>query len=121
MIFARKSDAALASLVKQLDEAIAEHQDDKLKAFVNLLGDDRDKLEADAEKLVEKQKLKSIPVVVPVENEEGPANYGLNSDAELTVLFYRGMEVKANRAYGDGEFTKGKVSSLLEELSTILK
>lgn len=121
MIFARKSDAALASLVKKLDEAIEEHQDEKLKAFVNLLGDDRDKLEAEAEKLVDKQKLKNVPVVVPVENESGPANYGLNPDAELTVLFYRGLEVKTNRAFAEGKFTKGQVSSLLDEIATILK
>lgn|SRR5487761_1157644 len=121
MIFARKSDAALASLVKQLDEAIDKHKDEKLKAFVNLLGDDRDKLEAQAEKLVADQKLKNIPVVVPVENEEGPANYGLNPEAGLTVLFYRGMQVKSSRAYGPKDFTKGQVSSLLDDVSTILK
>ena len=121
MIFARKSDAALASLVKQLDQAIDEHKDDKLKAFVNLLGDDRDRLEADAEKLVKDQKLKNIPVVVPVENEEGPANYGINPDAGLTVLFYRGLEVKANRAFGEKEFSKARVKSLLEDISKIVE
>jgi arsenate reductase-like glutaredoxin family protein len=121
MIFSKKSDAALASLVKQLDEAIEEHKDDKLKAFVNLLGDDRDKLEAEAAKLVADQKIKNIPVVVPVENESGPANYGLNPEATLTVLFYRGMEVKSNRALGEKEFTKGQVSKLLEDVSKIVK
>jgi hypothetical protein len=121
MIFTRKSDAALASLVKQLDETIERHQDDKLKAFVNLLGEDRDKLESQAKKLVKDEKIKNIPVVVPVENEEGPANYGLNPDAGLTVLFYRGMEVKSSRAYGPKDFTKGDVSKLLEDVSKILK
>lgn len=121
MIFAKKSDAALASLVKQLDEAIEEHKDDKLKAFVNLLGDDRDKLEAQAAMLVEDNKLKNIPVVVPVEFESGPANYGLNPDAGLTVLFYRGLEVKSSRAYGNGDFTKAQVAKLLEDISKIVK
>ena len=121
MIFSRKSDAALASLVKQLDETIEEHKDEKLKAFVNLLGDDRDKLEAEAEKLVADQKLKNIPVVVPLENENGPANYGLNPDAGLTVLFYRGMEVKVNRAFGEDAFTKRQVSSLVDDVAKILK
>ena len=121
MIFAKKSDAALASLVKQLDEQISEHKDDKLKAFVNLLGEDRDKLEADAGKLVEDQQIENIPVVVPVEFENGPANYGLNPDAELTVLFYRGMEVKASRAFGAGEFTKSQVKKLLSDVSKIVK
>ena len=121
MIFARKSDAALASLVKQLDQAIDEHKDDKLKAFVNLLGDDRDKLESDAKKLVKEEKIKNIPVVVPVENDEGPANYGLNPNAGLTVLFYRGLEVKSNRAYGPKDFNKNQVSKLLEDLSKIIE
>jgi len=121
MIFARKSDAALASLVKKLDEIIEQHKDEKLKAFVNLLGDDRDKLEAQAAKLVEDRKIKNIPVVVPVEFENGPANYGLNPDAGLTALFYRGMEVKSSRAYGADDFTKGQVSKLLEDVSKIVK
>lgn len=121
MIFARKSDAALASLVKQLDEAIEKHQDDKLKAFVSLLGDDRDKLEQEAGDLVAKAKIANIPVVVPVENESGPANYGISPDAELTVLFNRGLEVKANHAYAAGKFKKSEVGSLLDDLSKILK
>lgn len=121
MVFARKSDAALASLVKKLDQAIEKHADEKLKVFVNLLGDDRDKLEEQAEQLVADQKLKNIPVVVPVEHEEGPANYGLNPDAGLTVLYYRGMEVKANRALSADEFTKKRVDSLIDEISKIVE
>jgi hypothetical protein len=121
MIFSKKSDAALASLVKQLDEVIEQHKDDKLKAFVNLLGDDRDKLETQAAKLVRDHKIKNIPVVVPVESENGPANYGLNPDAGLTVLFYRGLEVKSSRAFGEKDFTKGQVSKLLEDVSKIVK
>ncbi len=121
MVFSRKSDAALASLVKKLDQAIDKHADEKLKVFVNLLGDDRDKLEEQAEQLVADQKLKNIPVVVPVEFEEGPANYGLNPAADLTVLYYRGMKVKANRALGEDEFTKKRVDSLVEEISKIVK
>ena|SRR5215469_1747562 len=121
MIFSKKSDAALASLVKQLDGLIEEHKDAKLKAFVNLLGDDRDKLEKQAAKLVDDQKIKNIPVVVPVEYEDGPANYGLNPDAGLTVLFYRRMEVKTSRAFGASEFTKDQVSKLLEDVSKIVE
>ena len=120
MIFSKKSDAALASLVKQLDKVIDQHKDEKLKAFVNLLGDDRDKLEAQAAKLVKDQKIKNIPVVVPVENEEGPANYGLNPEAGLTVLFYRSREVKSNRTYAD-DFSKDQVPKLLEDISKIVE
>lgn len=47
--------------------------------------------------------------------------YGLNPEAGLTVLFYRGLEVKSSRAYGAKDFTKSQVSPLLDDVSKILK
>ena len=72
MIFARKSDAALASLVKRLDEMVAKHSDKKLSAFVNLIGADGEKLQEAAKEFAADNKVANIPVVVPVEVGEWP-------------------------------------------------
>ncbi len=121
MIFARKSDAALASLVKQLDTLVAEHADVKLSAFVNLIGEDRDALEADAKQVAAKHKIKSIPVVVPVEFENGPDNFGINPKADLTVMLYKGLKVQANHAYGPDQFKSKTAKEVLDDVPKLLK
>ena len=40
MVFARKADKSLATLVKELDKHVAKNSDQKLSSFVNLLGKD---------------------------------------------------------------------------------
>ena len=85
MIFARKSDAALASLVKQLDALVEKHADKKLSAFVNFVGDDRDALEAEAKQFAADHKIANLPIVVPIEFTNGPENFGIHPDAEVTV------------------------------------
>jgi hypothetical protein len=121
MIFARKSDAALASLVKQLDTLVAEHADEKLSAFVNLLGEDREALEADAKKFAAKHKIANIPVVVPVEFENGPDNFGISPKADLTVMLYKGLKVQANHVYGLGQFKPKDVSDVLADVPKLLE
>ena len=40
MVFARKAEKALATLVKELDKQVAKNADQKLSSFVNLIGKD---------------------------------------------------------------------------------
>jgi hypothetical protein len=112
MIFARKSDAALASLVKRLDEMVAKHSDKKLSAFVNLIGADGEKLQEAAKEFAADNKVANIPVVVPVEAENGPADFGINPDAEVTVMLYTGLKVQANHAFRAGKFDKKSVAAI---------
>jgi hypothetical protein len=122
MIFARKSDAALASLVKQLDELVAKHEDKELRVFVNLLGEDQEALEEQAKELAKKSEAKHIPIVVPVEFENGPENFGINPDAEVTVMLYSGIKVKANHTFGPGELKKEKgEKAILADVPKILE
>ncbi|HEV3003361.1 MAG TPA: hypothetical protein VGX78_02825 [Pirellulales bacterium] len=121
MIFARKSDAALASLVKQVDELLAKHSDKKLSSFVNLLGEDRDALESDAKKFASEHKIAGVPIVVPVETENGPANFGINEKAEVTVILYSGMKVKANHAFAPGKLDKKGVAAVVADVPKLLE
>ena len=83
----------MTSLVKQLDEVLPQHADKKLSTFVNLLGADREALESQAKALAESNHLKHVPVVVPVEFEDGPKDFGINPKAELTATLYVGRKV----------------------------
>ncbi len=119
MIFARKADDALASLVKEIEKAIDANQDKKLAAFVNLIGEDRDQLEQAAEKFIKKYNITKVPIVVPVEYENGPKNFNINPEAEVTVMLYRRAKVEANHAFAAGELAR-KVQQVLADLPKIL-
>ena len=97
MVFAKKNDDNLASLVKQLDKAVSEFEEVKLQAVVHLLGEDRDALLEEAKKI----ETKGIPVTVPVESETGPENWSINPEADLTVFTYIGKKVTASHGYVD--------------------
>jgi hypothetical protein len=121
MIFARKSDAALASLVKQIDKAVAEHADKKLKSFVNLLGEDREALEASAKEFSADNEVEHVAITVPVEFENGPADFGIVPEAEVTVMLYRGLKVEANHAFGEGELDDKGIEAILADLPKIVE
>lgn len=120
MIFARKSDGHLASLVKKLDEALAEHSGQKLAAFVNFLGDDADALTTAAKELAKEHEIANVALVVPADQPNGPEDYAISPDAELTVMLYRRMEVKANHVLPEDGLTEETEKAILEDLSKIL-
>ena len=73
MVFTRNQGETVTKLTTQLNEAAGKH---RVKAFVNLLGEDREELEAAAKKLAGTDELPNVPVVVPIEFDNGPKNYG---------------------------------------------
>lgn len=121
MIFSRKSDESLAGLVKKLDGAVAKNSDEKLAAFVNLLGDNEEALEAHAKEFGKKVEAPRVPVVVPVEYENGPADYGINPKAEVTVIMAVKGQVVANHAYGPGQLSKKAVDAILADVPKLLQ
>ncbi len=120
MIFARKSDGHLASLVKQLDKALAEHSGQKLAAFVNFLGDDADALTAGAEVLAKEHEIENVALVVPTDQPNGPEDYGISPDAELTVMLYRGRDVKVNHVLAKDGLNDETLKLILADLPKIL-
>jgi hypothetical protein len=122
MIFSRKTDDALASLAKKLDKVVADNADKQMKTFVSFLGDadDRAKLKSDVEAFAKKSAVKEIPLVIPVEQPDGPDTYSVNPDATYTVLVYKGLKVVTNHALKDGELTKEKIEEIVKDTDKIL-
>jgi len=121
MIFARKSDTALAGLVKLLDESVVKHEAEELRVFVNLLGPDQEALETEAKEFAAEHEFKNVPIVVPVEFENGPENFGISPDADVTVIMYSGGEVKANHAFAPDALTDEAAAKVVEDLPTLLE
>ena len=121
MVFARKADDKLAGLVKELDKTVAKNSDQKLSSFVNLLGKDPAALKTQAKDFVSKNKVENVALVVPEDNENGPAEFNINPEAEVTVVIYRGGKVVANHALSAGKLDDKATAGIIADTSKILK
>ena len=118
MVFTRSSDEKVIELVKQLDEQLKKHEEEQLRAFVNVLGDSKDTATDEAKKMATASKAKLVPFVVPNEVENGPEDYGINAKADVTIIIANKSKVVANRAVAsakdlDIEAIMGDVKKML--------
>jgi hypothetical protein len=118
MVFAKETGDALASLVKQIDKLVADNADKKAASFVNIIGEDRDKLEETAKKFGEP--LEHVAVVVPLEFEAGPKDFGINPEAGVTVMIYRGARVTANHAIAPKKLDDKAIQAIIEDTKKML-
>ncbi len=121
MIFARKVDSNLAALAKELDQHVAKNSDQKLSSFINLLGNDSDELKSEAKKFAAENQLENVALVVPDDNANGPEEFRINPEAEVTVTIYRNGKVAASHALAHGELNKDEIKSILKDTGKILK
>ena len=113
----RKTTDDLASLVKQLDRMVdnaGEKGDATKHAFLVYLTDDPDAAEKELEEFTEKHKIKNIPLTI-FDGVTGPPNYHIAKDAEVTVMMWKGQEVKVNQAFASGKLDKKAVRKLLKD------
>jgi hypothetical protein len=114
MVFARTADTGLAKLLKKLDEEIEEHQSAKLTGFVNMLGTDAESLKKETAEFVKLHGIERIAFVVPEESANGPTDYKIAPDADLTVVCFKGGKVQANHAFAKGQLTDEKIDAIVE-------
>jgi hypothetical protein len=115
MVFTHNNDKGLPKLIKELNTAAEENKSKQLKAFVNVVGDDKEKAETAAKTLGKESKL--VPVVVPVEYESGPKDYGINPKVETTVIVASGGKVVANHALGKDGLTEKAIATILADVT----
>ncbi len=124
MVFARKADENLATLVKELDKFVVNNTEKKAASFLNMLGSEADTdkaaAEADAEKFITSTGAKNIAVVFPNDYATGPTDYKISPDAEVTVLIYKDLKVAANYALPAGGLDKDAVKKIIADTATIL-
>lgn len=120
MVFTRTTGGEIANLTKELNAAVAANADKQLSAFVNVMSADKAGAEKSAKELAAAGSA-GVPVVVPVENENGPANYGINPDAEVTVLIANKMKVVASHGYAPGKFDAAAVKAVIAEVNGAVK
>lgn len=118
-VFTRKITDDLASLVKEIDNTVNKNSGKNMKAFVVYLGDDPAAAEKQLQALAKEHKITKTPLTV-FQTEEGPPNYRISRDADVTVLMWSGRQVKANVAFGKKELTQKDIQNVVKNTSKIL-
>ena len=119
MVFARKADDALASLVKQIDQLIADHEE--LASFVSFLGPDEEAAQNAARDFSKKYQVQHVALVVPKQYENGPGHLKIDPEAEVTVVLYRDKKVVANHAVGPGGLNDEAINAIIADTGEILQ
>ena len=115
-MFARKTSGPLASLVKQIDKKIAENA--SLKSFVVLMSEKAGTVKEDLTKLAKQASVKNVPLTM-IGEKDGPPNYEVSSDADITVLMWNQGAVKVNLGY-KGELTEKDIETIVSEIPKLL-
>lgn len=121
MIFARTADESLAKLIDELEEELKEHESDKLTGFVNMIGADAESLKVAAAKFVKDNDIERVAFVVPEDAENGPNNLKIAPEADLTVVCYKGGEVKASHAFKKGELSDDTIGAIVEASCSLVE
>ncbi|RLS33312.1 MAG: hypothetical protein DWH79_07300 [Planctomycetota bacterium] len=114
MVFARSADDKLAKLVKKIEEEVEEHQSEKLTSFVNMIGTDAESLKKAAASFVDKHGITRVAFVVPEDAKNGPEDFKIAPDADVTVVCYKGGTVKANHAFSKGQLDDAKIDAIVK-------
>jgi len=114
MVFARSADEKLAKLLKKIEEEVEEHQAEKLTSFVNMIGADPESLKKATEDFATKHGITRIAFVVPEDAQDGPADFNIAKDADVTVVCYKEGTVKANHAFPKGGLSDDKIDAVVK-------
>ncbi|MCO6456339.1 MAG: hypothetical protein J5I93_13655 [Pirellulaceae bacterium] len=118
-VFAREITDNLASLVKKLDAVVGENQDKQMRGFVVLLSEDPDADEAKLKELAKKHGIKNVPLTI-FDGVAGPGSYKISKDADVTVHYWLGTEVKSNHAFAKGQLSEAAIEKVVADAPKIL-
>jgi hypothetical protein len=117
LVFAQEMTEPLTGLVKKLDAEVAKNKSAKLRAVVVFLSDD-EALEKNLKDYGEKQGIKNVNVAIM--EPEGPKNYKLAKEAQVTVVIYKKRRVEANHAFAKGKLNDMVVERILADTAKLV-
>ena len=79
-----------------------------------MLGTDAESLKKDAAEFVKVNGIERIAFVVPKEAKNGPDDYKIAPDADLTVVCFKGGTVVANHALAKGQLSDQKIDAIVK-------
>lgn len=116
-VFAKTPDDATASLVKKLDEVVAANTDKKLTAVVNFTGEVTPEFQEQIAQFADKNEIENVHLAATADAKR----YKISDEAKVTVMHYKGKEVKFNCAVDESGLDKQAIEAIVEGVSKILE
>jgi hypothetical protein len=116
-IFAREISEPLTTIIKKVDEVTGKNGKVNMGSYV-VFCSDADGLSQKLKDLSATAKLKHL--VLATYASAGPEDYKIAKDADVTILLYEDLLVKANHTFKKGELKDAEVKKVLSDLSKIL-
>ena len=90
-------------------------------SFVVFVSSDKG-LETQLKDVARDQELRNLILAIWNDSDQpaGPRKYRVNPDADVTVVLYTDLNVKANHAYRKGELSDKDIDGIAGEVSKIL-
>ena len=120
MVFARSTGDNLASLVKKIDALVADNSEKKMASFINILGKNADEAAASAETFAKKHNFKNVVICAAKDLPDGPKEFDIAPEADVTVMTYVNGRVKDNQAFAKGKVDSKSVASVVDGTKKIL-
>jgi hypothetical protein len=123
LLFARNLDAGLTKLLERLDAEVDKHRSARLRVVAVFLPAQAGTMEKELLQLVSKKKLTRVNLAIAPPGTL--RSYQLAEEANLTVLFYRGVarhgigNIVANHAFRTGELKDGILSRILADVAPL--
>lgn len=118
-VFTRDVNDNVVALIKKIDAQVGANSDKKMASFVVVLTNNPDETEAKLAAIAKKESIKNIPLTI-MEGDAGPKGYGIQKDAETTVMMWVESKVQVNEAYGKGKLDDKAVDKIAGSTSKIL-
>ncbi len=120
-VFTRQLSEQVVDLVKQIDAAVDKNRDQRMAAFVVVLGKDGFATEKQLKSLAEQQDITRTPLTIYRDTKAVlHENYRISPKADVTVMMWNKGTVKVNFSFADGQFNKSNVEAVMAKTTTSL-
>lgn len=119
-VFTRRLSDDLTGLVKKIDETVAKNSDKKMAAFVIYLSDEPDTAESKLKGLAKTLNISKTPLTT-FETAEGPDNYKIARDADVTITMWNKFKVVSSRGFSKDKITDKDVEKVISDANSLLK
>lgn len=117
MVFARETGGKVPELLKAIDTAVADSEEESLRGLLTLLGEDASALKDVAGKIATSSDVKMVPIAVAKEPKTGPMNYKLAENAPVTIVLAKDSQVVTTHTF---TAEKIDVDSVMKEVAKML-
>ncbi|MGH7169015.1 MAG: hypothetical protein ACRELG_01890, partial [Gemmataceae bacterium] len=120
VLFVKTITPEVAQLLKKIDTATATNKERGLGSYA-VIGTDTGGTEHELRLFAEiATQLRIQNTILTLYKAGGPEKYRLAPDADVTVLLYNHLTVKANHAFKKGELTGAAIDAILADLGKML-